>query len=107
MDKRKFRYGKTTEQSLDLQKVYVHIDSDNWKRTSLLSLESLAGHLSIKVNDNLNVTSVNYVNQGENPELPPNTFRVNTRAHIAIDDNYLYVWVPSLKRWKRIILSSW
>jgi hypothetical protein len=89
----------------------IQLDSKNWKRPRALTLEVLAGVLNVKVSDEViyerNVTSVEYVNQEGNPEIPPNTFRVNTRTHIAVDDNYLYVWVPSLNRWKRLILSSW
>jgi hypothetical protein len=101
---------ENTVSAEELVGCYVPVDSKNWRRPRALTLESLAGVLNVKVNEDIvdrNVTSVEYVNQESNPELPPNTFKINTRTHIAVDDNYLYVWVPSLNRWKRIILSSW
>lgn len=94
----------------DFKNIFISIESKLWKRPGHLSLENLGGVLDIKINDEFkerNVTSVEYVNQEQNPNLPPNTFNVNTRTHIAVDENYLYVWIPSLKRWKRIILSDW
>lgn len=91
-------------------KTFTLIDSTDFKKPCIISLENLAGVLTIKVSDDfkdLNVVAVNYENQEESPENPPNTFRVDTRTHIAVDNNYLYVWIPSLKRWKRTILSTW
>jgi hypothetical protein len=96
-------------ENLDLENTYIELESKSWKRHRMLSLENLQGVLEVKVQDisDRNVTSVEYVNQEEFPELPPNTFNVNTKTHIAVDENYLYVWVPSLKRWKRTLLSNW
>lgn len=95
---------------IDLGSVFVPLDTKNWKRPRILSVENLGGVLNIKISEELNernVTSVEFVNQNEEPELPPNTFKINTRTHIAIDENYMYVWVPSQNRWKRSILSVW
>lgn len=91
----------------DISNILVSIDSVSWKRPRILTLENLAGYLNVKVEGDINVTAVDYVDQGKIPELPPNTFPVNSRAYIAIDDNYLYVWVESQNRWKRTILSEW
>ena len=107
-DRRPYQNEKHIPQpSEDTKGIFVPIDSASWKRPRILTLENLAGYLTVEVEGDINVTSVDYVNQSDKPELPPNTFPVNTRAHIAIDDNYLYVWVESQKRWKRTILSVW
>jgi len=98
------------DDNVNLSSLFVTLDSKNWKRPRTLSLENLGGVLNIKFEEDLserNVTSVEFINQDEFPTLPPNTFKVNTRTHIAVDENYLYVWVTSLNKWKRIILSSW
>jgi hypothetical protein len=91
--------------------IFFSIESKNWRRPRTLTLQNLGGALSVQISEEVlaerNVTSVEYVNQESNPDLPPNTFRVNTRTHIAVDDNYIYVWVPSLNRWKRALLSIW
>ncbi len=91
--------------------IFFPVESKNWRRPRTLTLQNLGGILSIKLSEEVlaerNVTAVQYVNQEENPELPPNTFAINTRTHIAVDDNYIYVWVPSLNRWKRAMLSIW
>ena len=107
--------------TLDLSNVYIEVDHPSWSRPCTLTLETLGSSLQIKVNENYleqlvkndvllkecNVTSVEVVNQNEFPFLPPHTFSVNVRTHIAIDENYLYVWVPQLSKWKRILLSDW
>lgn len=107
--KRPYQYTQITD-GFDTKTTFVTIDAGGWKRPYALSLENLKGVLKVNVNEDLeerNVTSVEYKGQEENPLLPPNTLRVNTRTHIAVDDNYLYVWIPSLKRWKRTLLSGW
>jgi len=92
---------------LDLASVYVPLDSDRWKRQRIITVENLAGYISVKVHDDINVTAVGYVDQANNPTALPNTFPVNSRANIAIDDNYLYVWIASQNRWKRAPLTEW
>jgi len=37
--------------------------------------------------------------------FPLNTCKVN--RNMAVDENYLYVWIASIEKWKRIILSDW
>ncbi len=109
--KRPYQYEKTNiDEHIDPTTTYVPVDSGNWKRPRILTIKNFSGLLEIKFNNELlqrNVTAVDYVNQGENPELPPDTFQVNTRTHIAVDDNYIYVWIPSQSRWKRTILCEW
>ena len=108
MDDRK-SYDISSQENLN--NVFVQVESKGWRRPQTLTLENLGGILNVKVSEQIfverNVTSVEYVNQEESPELPPNTFKVNTRTHIAVDDNYLYVWIPSLNRWKRTLLGTW
>lgn len=96
-------------ENLNLENTFVEIESKSWKRSRMLSLEILGGILNIKTKDfsDRNITALKYVNQEENPHLPPKTFKVDIKTHIAVDENYLYVWIHSLKRWKRILLSDW
>jgi len=89
----------------DFKNIYITVDSKLWKRPKPLSLEDLTKLFDL--NSNANVISVEYKNQEQNPEFPPNTFGLNIKTHIAVDENYLYIWVPSLKKWKRVILSDW
>jgi len=103
----------------DLAELFIEVDSPSWPRTCALTLEVLNNALHIKANEDYlnelmenslrenNVISVQFINQNEDPTLPPNTFPINNKTHIAVDENYLYVWVPSLDKWKRILLSDW
>ena len=54
-----------------------------------------------------NLTSIKFSNQEDAPELPPDTEAIVERSYIAIDNNYLYIWLDSLKKWKRTPLSEW
>jgi len=93
----------------DLSKAFIPVDSKNWRKPKILSIQDLVNNININVSEsrNSNITAIKYTNQHSKPKLPPDTNRVDTKAHIAIDDNYIYVWVPALKRWKRSILSEW
>jgi len=89
---------------------YLALDSEGWKRPRVTTLENLNGFINIKITEDIkekNVTSVEYFDQNINPTIPPNTYKVNLKTHIAVDNNYLYVWVPKLNRWKRMLLSEW
>lgn len=44
-------------------------------------------------------------NQDVSINLPPKNASEVLAMHIAVDDNYLYVWVKN--RWKRTLLSNW
>jgi len=94
----------------DLSGIQFETTSRAWKRPKMLSLENLKGVLSVVVTDEIlserNVTSLE-PGQEQDPTAPPNTFKVSNRAHISIDDNYIYVWVPSKNVWKRALLSTW
>ena len=110
MDDRFSKYEKEIP-NLDIGTTYLLIDADYWKKPRSISIQNLGGSLNIKINEDLiadrNVTAVEYNNQDESPELPPNSFKVSTKAHLAIDKDYLYIWIPALNKWKRIILSEW
>lgn len=90
---------------------FLLVDSPEFKKPSIITLEKIAGILQIKVNEDLlkerNVTAVEIGLQEAKPSLPPGTFSVVPQTHIAVDDNYLYVWVQKQNRWKRIVLSDW
>jgi hypothetical protein len=99
----------------NLSDIFIEVDYPAWPRTCALTLEILNNTLQVKANEQYideklrdqNVTSVEFINQNIDPSLPPNTFPVNVKTHIAVDENYLYVWVPISNKWKRILLSDW
>ena len=98
---------------LDLKpgETFIKVDSASFRRPSVISLERVGDILKIVVGEKLleerNTSSVTFSSQDENPELPPNTLSFVPKTHIAVDENYLYVWIPSLSRWKRMMLSDW
>lgn len=95
---------------LDLENTFIDINSRIWKNPRTLSLENLGGVLSIKVNENIkgkNVSSIQFVDQNKQPNANPNKYKTIEKTYISVDDNYLYVWIPNLNKWKRILLSNW
>jgi len=51
-----------------------------------------------------NIHLVEFENQDTNPALPRHARKLDINLELAIDDNFLYVWIKN--RWKRIPLSS-
>jgi len=85
------------------------IDSKSLKQPSGLKYTDLKEILlqDISINTNNNINIVKYENQSENPEIPPGSTKINIPLNMAIDKNYLYIWIEDEKRWKRILLSNW
>ena len=97
-------------EGVSFNNVHIDLSSPLWKKPKTLSLENLNGILNIKMNEDVkerNVTSIEYNNQRDNNKMVPEGVKVNERTYISNDENYLYIWVESLKKWKRIILSDW
>jgi hypothetical protein len=97
-------------QTVDPLNTFLLIDSKAWRKPGIISVEKLGNVFQIQINEDIlkkNVTAVAFSNQDEMPELPPDTLAVNPQTHICVDENYLYVWVPQSKRWKRLPLSIW
>lgn len=104
-------YKKTAITDLTPEDTYIKVDSVSFRRPAAISLDRVGDILKVVVKEKMlqerNVTSLAFEGQDENPELPPNTFGIVPKTHIAVDENYLYVWIPSLSRWKRMMLSDW
>ena len=106
------RYYRLRELNINEESndVYVPVDSKKWRGHKSMTIEKLGDMLQVKVNDNLegmNVTSVLSSDQENNPTVPPNGLPNMQKTYISVDENYLYVWIPSLKKWKRTLLSNW
>lgn len=111
----RFYKENKTPPSIDTQNTFLLADSNQWNKPYILSIEKIGQSLEIKINEDIqnkfkedlnlrNVFSVEFTLQDQFPELPPGSFPVSEKTHIAVDENYLYVWVFKVNRWKRILL---
>ncbi|MFW6310997.1 MAG: hypothetical protein ACOC1K_02055 [Nanoarchaeota archaeon] len=106
----RFYRTRDVDDNLSFEDTYIPVDSKGWRTIRSISLDRLGNSLQLKFNENLfdrNITSIKIDKQEENPSLPPKGSSYVERTYISVDDNYLYIWIPNLKRWKRIMLSSW
>lgn len=97
-------------ESFDPSNTYVKVDSNQFRKPSVISLENVGKGLKIKIEGDLsdrNLTSVEFSGQDLNPTLPPDAIPFVSKTHIAVDENFLYLWIPKLKRLKRMMLSDW
>ena len=88
------------------ESAFILVDSPSWRNPQHLTIKSLSDILNIKIgiDSSANVFIVNFNDQDINPKIPPNTHKLDTKLELAVDNNFLYVWVKN--RWKRIPLSS-
>lgn len=103
-------YKETKIEGVNPGNAFLPIDSNEWRKAGIISVERLGKILQIQIDEDVfkrNVTAVTFSNQDEIAELPPESLPVDPKTHISVDENYLYVWVPQSKRWKRIPLSIW
>jgi len=81
----------------NLNEYFILIDNKSLKRPTGYPLIKLFGLIK-----NIKITT-----QSKKPKLPPNTEEINLPLTISVDDNYLYIWIESKQKWKRILLSDW
>lgn len=106
----RFHKGHKILEDFNPVETFIKVDSKDFQRPCTISLEVVGKILQISIDDEIferNVTSVEFEGQDKDPTLPPNTFKISEKTHIAVDENYLYVWVPQLEKWKRMLLSDW
>ena len=100
--------------NIDISNTYIQIDSDIFRKPYIISVETIGNLLQLKINNNLikdlsskNVTSINYMGQDNNKDISPITGSPIEKTYISVDENYMYIWIDSLQKWKRILLSDW
>lgn len=91
-------------------RTFIKLESADFKRPVAISASDLSKVLLGEVNVDMarkNVSAVEFNGQDVDPEKKPEDIKVEDQINIAIDNSYLYIWIPTLKRWKRIMLGDW
>jgi hypothetical protein len=94
--------------NLSNDKVFIPIDSVDWKKPYVLSIENLGKILQIKIDKDpisINITAVD--GQDLVPNTSPESLPISSKTYLSVDENYLYVWVPQVGRWKRLPLADY
>jgi len=109
----KNRLPEIKEIQLDKTNTFIELNSPYWRGANKLSLENLQNLLSINPDtlqveiNSSSVFSEPYNNHNLYYNRPPKDSSDYVRLTLATDDNYLYVWIESQKRWKRALLTEW
>jgi len=100
---------------LDKTSIYVAIDSNSWRTPRKVSLLDMINNVSIDPSS-LNITILPskqnffcepFIDHDRSYyRLPQNATEIGA-VHAAVDDNYLYIWIETQKKWKRVPLSDW
>lgn len=98
------RIQKIDLNSVDINKSYVEIDGIGWRTPSHISVKGIMDFMQLDIPDGTNVKLVAFVNQDISINTPPNTYPIEKDLQLAVDDNFLYVWIKN--RWKRVPLSE-
>ena len=94
----------------DIDNTFLLVDSNAFKRPNVITVETLGKVLKLKINvdlDSKNVSAVQYKGLDQDVSANPDKMPISPSLHLSVDENYLYVWVPQIGRWKRMLLSSW
>lgn len=78
--------------------VFITVESPIWRQPNKIDVEALGEILEI------NIGIVDFIDQDVSINRPPDTYPINSKLEIAVDKNFLYVWVKD--RWKRIPLTE-
>jgi len=82
--------------------MFIHVDSPKWRMPKEISVEDFKKLINAKFD--VNVIAYKFKDQDKFPQIPPNTHKLESKIELAVDDNFLYVWVND--RWKRLSLNE-
>lgn len=98
-------------EEVDIDTTMVQIDNQSFRQPKIISVAGMAHSLNVQFSKELvkdrNLSILEFDSQEIEPEESPNPEAIVQKTFMAIDENFLYVWIPSLKKWKRIPLSNW
>ena len=109
-NERLYKGYRQISSGLNLDKTFVLADSTDFKKPSTISLEVIGDSLQLKIDDDItskNISAVDPIELETKPSSNPGTLPISPKTHISVDENYVYFWIPKLKKWKRILLSDW
>jgi len=91
--------------------ILIPIDSANWKTSRTISLNDFRTLIldpdSLKIVFKPTVFAKKFIDQDASINRPPKTYPIDNSLHLAVDENYLYIWIEKNKSWKRILISDY
>jgi hypothetical protein len=103
------------QQTLEFGDAVIPIDSTSWNGTRIITVATLGNHIKLMIGTEFlkdiqfeqNVVIQKYTNQANEPSIGPSKDIPFQKTFMATDENWLYVWIESIKKWKRTPLSDW
>lgn len=89
---------------------YILVDKGNWKKERSISISQLKNSIGIDLENDIkekNVTNIKPLDFEKDPQISPKSHHELQPTYISVDENYLYVWIPQIQKWKRILMSEW
>lgn len=90
--------------TLDLDKTFLEVDAQSWRETQYIPLRTVLDAMDLSIPDAPNVRLVTFEDQDVSVNRPPNTYALDHPLNLAVDENFLYVWIN--ERWKRVPISN-
>lgn len=94
---------KINVQTLDINNTFLEVDGVGWRTKLHMSVKDIMDQMQLDIPEESNVTLVTFEDQDTSINRPPNTYPLDHSLNLAVDENFLYVWIN--ERWKRIPLS--
>jgi hypothetical protein len=90
--------------SLNIDTTFLEVDANTWRQPQYIKLRDILDTMDLTIPEAPNVKLVTFEDQDVSINRPPNTYAVDHPLHLAVDENFLYVWIN--ERWKRMPLSE-
>jgi len=91
-------------QNLDINNTFLEADGVGWRAPMHMSIKDIMDQMQLDIPEEANVRLVTFEDQDTSINRPPNTYPLDHSLNLAVDENFLYVWIN--ERWKRIPLSE-
>lgn len=90
--------------TLNLDTTFLEVDANEWRQPQYIKLRSVLDAMDLTIPDAPNVKLVTFEDQDVSINRPPNTYPLDHSLNLAVDENFLYVWIN--ERWKRVPLTE-
>ena len=111
MSDRFFKDRRHEIKNINIDGAMVKIDSQEFRQPHIISVREIANSINLQFNkesvEDKNLSVIGFDSQDSEPTKSPDDTLYVQKTFMAIDENYMYVWIPSLSKWKRIPLSDW
>ena len=90
--------------TLNIDTTFLEVNANEWRQPQYIKLRAVLDAMDLTIPEAPNVRLVTFDDQDVSINRPPNTYPIDHPLNLAVDENFLYVWIN--ERWKRVPLTE-